>query len=188
MDGLLINPETISITPASQADLLPILKLFDEAIIWLNQRGITKQWGTEPLSASTRSREQFMGWIEQGYMFIARLDSRVVGSLALNPAAPSYIASRWEHFPASAFYLEAFVTARTLSGQGVGRIFLQWAEQHAQNGGKTAIWLDCWAENAALVHYYQQMGFVPRGEFGLKAWRGQLFEKELCKGAMEKHD
>lgn len=58
---------------------------------------------------------------------------------------------------------------------------LQWTEHFALEAGKTTIWLDCWAENAALVRYYEQVGFIPRSEFFVKAWRGQLFEKSLVR-------
>lgn len=175
-----IDLGAISVSRASKDDLLPILHLFDEAVVWLNQRGMEKQWGAEPLSTSPQIHEQFMGWINREVMFAARLNDRIVGSLALNPMAPSYIASRWESFPSSAFYLEAFVTSRALTGQNIGRTLLQWAEQYTQESGRTTIWLDCWNENAALVRYYQQMGFVPRGEFVVKEWRGQLFEKQIA--------
>lgn len=178
MDDLSLR--AISISQASQDDLLPILKLFDEAVIWLNQRGIEKQWGTKPFSASPQIHEQFLGWINRGTMFVARLHNGIVGSLALNPVAPPYIAKRWQSFPSSAFYLEAFVTSRSLVGQNIGRALLHWAEQYTRESGKTTIWLDCWDENAALVHYYQQAGFVPRGTFMVKAWRGQLFEKQIA--------
>lgn len=120
-----------------------------------------------------------MGWITRGDLFVARLRERIVGSLALCSTAPGYIADRWEQFPASAFYLEAFVTARSLAGQGLGRIMLHWAEQYTREVGKTSIWLDCWIENADLVRYYQRMGFETREAFFVKEWRGQLFEKVL---------
>ena len=175
----MIRAAEVSMTPAQPGDLLPVLKLFDEAVVWLNQRGITQQWGTEPISLSPQSQAQFMGWIAQGHLFAAHLDGRIVGSLALSPTAPGYIAKRWEQFPASAFYLEAFVTARVLAGQGLGRIMLQWAERYTREVGKAAIWLDCWGENADLVRYYQRVGFEPREEFLVKGWRGQLFEKVL---------
>src|SRR5579863_5812562 len=176
------NPGAISISQASEDDLLPILSLFDEAVIWLNQRGMEKQWGNTPFSASPQLRERFTRWIKQETLYIAHLSDRIVGSLALNPDAPVYIANRWESFPSSAFYLEAFVTSRALSGQHIGRTLLQWAEQYTLRSGRTTIWLDCWAENAPLVHYYQQMGFVPREEFMVNEWRGQLFEKQVAPG------
>jgi len=57
---------------------------------------------------------------------------------------------------------------------------LRWAEQYTLKCGRTSIWLDRWGENASLIHYYQQMGFVPRDEFMVNAWRGQLFEKQVA--------
>jgi hypothetical protein len=47
-----IDLGAISVSRASKDDLLPILHLFDEAVVWLNQRGMEKQWGAEPLSTS----------------------------------------------------------------------------------------------------------------------------------------
>lgn len=175
-----INHGAISISRARKDDLLPILNLFDEAVVWLNLPGMEKQWGNKPFSASPQIREQFKGWINRETLFAAHLSDRIVGSLALNPDAPAYIANRWESFPSSAFYLEAFVTSRTLTGQNIGRMLLQWAEQFTCGSGRTTIWLDCWGENAPLVRYYQQMGFVPRDEFMVNGWRGQLFEKKIA--------
>jgi len=175
-----INHGDIYILRATKDELLPILKLFDEAVVWLNQRGMEKQWGNKPFSASPQIRERFKGWINQKTLFAAHLGDRIVGSLALNPDAPAYIANRWESFPPSAFYLEAFVTSRALAGQNIGRTLLQWAEQYTLKSGRTTIWLDCWSENASLIRYYQQMGFVPRDEFMVNEWRGQLFEKQVA--------
>src|SRR5712664_214767 len=56
-----LNPGAISISQAKIDDLLPILHLFDEAVVWLNQRSMEKQWGTEPFSASPQIYEQFLG-------------------------------------------------------------------------------------------------------------------------------
>jgi hypothetical protein len=49
--------------------------------------------GTEPFSTSPQIHEQFMSWIDRETMFVACLNNRIVASLALNPAAPSYIAN-----------------------------------------------------------------------------------------------
>lgn len=179
MANQLIDPGTISISQAKEDDLSAILGLFDEAVVWLNRRGIEEQWGTAPFSGRPAIRERFMDWIKQKIFFVARLNGRIVGSLVLNPVAPVYIADRWESFPASAFYLEAFVTARVLSGQGIGSILLQWAEQYTRASGRTTLWLDCWRKNPALVNYYQRAGFVLREEFMAEEWPGQLFEKTV---------
>jgi GNAT superfamily N-acetyltransferase len=174
-----LNSGPIAVSLAQQGDLQPVLLLFDEAVVWLNQRGKAKQWGSEPFSTSPFLRDRFLHWIEQRMLFIGRLDERLAGSLVLNPAAPAYIARYQDRFPSDAFYLEAFVTARSLAGQGIGQTLLQWAERYAREAGKTTLWLDCWADNAPLVAYYQRMGFSERENFTVGDWRGQLFEKRL---------
>jgi hypothetical protein len=80
MADQLIDLGAISVSQARKDDLLPVLSLFDEAVVWLNQRGIEKQWGTEPFSTSPQIQEQFMGWINRETMFVARLGDRIVGS------------------------------------------------------------------------------------------------------------
>src|SRR5579859_6023539 len=98
----------ISVAPATRNELFPLLKLFDETVNWLNARGLGNQWGSELFSTSLDRHKQFLQWIYTNTLFAAHLRGRVVGSLALSPVAPWYIAKRWEVFPASALYLEAF--------------------------------------------------------------------------------
>lgn len=170
----------VAIGPATQNDLFPLLKLFDETVTWLNARGLGNQWGSELFSTSLDRHKQFLQWIYTDTLFVARLQGQIVGSLALNPVAPWYIAKRWTMFPVSALYLEAFTTSRALAGQGLGHVLLQWTERYTREIGRTTIWLDCWADNPALVRYYQQAGFTPHEIFLVHEWRGQLFEKQLA--------
>ncbi len=168
---------TISIAPATRNDLFPLLKLFDETVNWLNARGLANQWGSDAFSTSLDRHRQFLQWIDAGNFFAARFRGQIAGSLTLSPAAPWYIAKRWQTFPPDAFYLEAFTISRALNGLELGHTLLQWAEQHTREAGRTTIWLDCWADNPILVRYYQQAGFTPREIFLVHEWRGQLFEK-----------
>ena len=169
----------LSVAPATRNDLFSLLKLFDETVTWLSAHGQIDQWGSELFSTSIDRHKQFLQWIDAGDFFAARVQEQIVGSLALSPTAPWYIAKRWNIFPASAFYLEAFTTSRAHTGQGLGRALLQWAEDYTQEIGKTTIWLDCWADNPVLVRYYEQAGFTHHEIFMVHEWRGQLFEKQL---------
>jgi hypothetical protein len=72
----LIDLGAISVSQARKDGLLLILHLFDEAVVWLNQRGMEKQWGTEPFSTSPQIHEE--GWINRQTMFVARLNDRIV--------------------------------------------------------------------------------------------------------------
>ena len=170
---------TLEISVAHAADLPGVLRLFDDAVAWLNARGVTGQWGTTPFSASPRSGPRFMGWIDAGALFVARQDGRIVGTVALAAQPPAYAAHFWETFPATAYYLEAFATARDRAGEGIGGALLAWAEAYARQRGKATIWLDCWADSRDLVAYYQRAGYTPVDTFSVGEWRGQLFHKAL---------
>ncbi len=170
---------TLEIRVAAAADLPEVLGLFDEAVVWLNERGVTGQWGTTPFSAQPRSGPRFMGWIDAGALFVARLAGRIVGTVALAEGPPAYAAHFWPEFPATAYYLEAFATARSRKGQGIGGALLAWADTYARQQGKTSIWLDCWAGSLALVAYYTRAGYTPVRPFAVGDWQGQLFERVL---------
>jgi GNAT superfamily N-acetyltransferase len=111
---------------------------------------------------------------------VARQDGRIVGCVALAEQPPTYAAHFWPAFPATAYYLEAFATARDRAGEGIGRALLAWAEVYARQQGKDTIWLDCWADSPGLVAYYQRAGYTPTITFTVGEWRGQLFEKVLA--------
>ncbi|HEX8597957.1 MAG TPA: GNAT family N-acetyltransferase [Chloroflexia bacterium] len=169
-----------SITRATADDLPEVLALFDEAVVWLVERGQEAQWGKVPFSRLPGAHARFNQWIEAGALYVARIDDRMVGTVALSETPPQYAARFFDGFPATAFYLEAFTTKRWMSGQGIGRDLLRWAEQYAVEHGKASIWLDCWAGKPALPNYYQAAGYIPRREFALGDWQGLLLEKPLA--------
>src|SRR5689334_22115890 len=117
---------TLEISVAQPKDLSEVLGLFDDAVAWLNARGVTGQGGTTPFSAAPRSEPRFMGWITPGALFVARQEGRIVGCVALAEQPPTYAAHLWQTFPATAYYLEAFTTARDRAGEGIGTALLAW--------------------------------------------------------------
>jgi ribosomal protein S18 acetylase RimI-like enzyme len=168
-----------SMAQATEADLPGVIALFDEAVAWLVSRGITGQWGTTPFSELPAMRARFHEWITEGTLFIARVDGVLVGTVVLSERIPGYALHVLPEFPEHAFYLEALATSRALAGRGIGRDLLRWAEDYAVAKGKRAIWLDCWADNSALVAYYTGAGLVPQRDFMVGNWRGVLFHKRL---------
>jgi GNAT superfamily N-acetyltransferase len=158
-----------------------ILELFDSAVVWLVARGITKQWGTEPLSQSESFRARVQSWIDKEEMVIAAQDDLVLGCLAVCASVPPYAQQVYDKQPKTMLYLEAFVTHREHKGQGVGQTLLMYAEQLALEKGIAYIWLDCYAENSDLQKYYEGAGFVAFDEFRVGEWRGKVFEKRLMK-------
>lgn len=164
---------------ATTDDMPAILALFDEAVTWLVSRGQEKQWGTTPFSEVPSFRERFTQWLDAEALYVARIAGSLVGTIALSETVPTYATHLFDSFPASAFYLEAFTTSRSLAGRGLGRDLLRWAEQYAAAQGKSTIYLDCWAESPRLPDYYKQAGYVPHTEFNVGEWRGILFKKQV---------
>jgi GNAT superfamily N-acetyltransferase len=169
----------VRIVPAAEQDLAAVFALFDEAVRWLVAQGLSGQWGTEPFSSRPEQVQRFAAWIREGMLYVARTDTAILGTIVINPMPPTYAAQEWDQKPRPALYLEAFVTDRRYSGQGVGRRLLELAAQAAREQQIRWLRLDCWAGNAALRHYYRQAGFMECGGFTLGAWHGTLFEKQL---------
>lgn len=171
--------DEIEIRVATRADVPRILTLFDGAVGWLVERGISGQWGTRPFSDHSHAEERFLAWIDPGVMFVAQIDGEIVGSLAISEHPPAYAEAACVGLPGPVYYLEAFVTDRSRAGQGIGRTMLAWAERRARDRGIGSLQLDCWSGNPALVAYYQRAGYVPVRRFEVGTWIGQLLVKEL---------
>jgi GNAT superfamily N-acetyltransferase len=169
-----------AIVEAASADDLPrILTLFDDAVVWLNERGIPGQWGSAPFSHLPQVVARFAAWIEQGTLFVARVDGEVAATAALNDEAPAYVLAMLREFPSTARYLEGLISDRRRGGQGLGADLLGWVEDHGRAAGVTVVWLDCWAESRRLCAFYEAAGYTPGSEFLVGSWRGRLFEKTL---------
>lgn len=174
-----IDPSTIRIDLATEQDLPQMLALYDAAVRWLVDQGLSGQWGTTPFSQQPALVERFTAWIRQQSLFVARHNGVILGTIAIISSPPAYAAREWNQHRGAALYLEAFATDRCYAGQGIGRMLLDWSEHLAQSQGYEWLRLDCWVGNAALRRYYRQQGFEERGEFALGEWRGMLFEKQL---------
>jgi GNAT superfamily N-acetyltransferase len=167
------------VSRAEQSDVPGVLAVFDDAVRWLTQKGLSGQWGTTPFSAIPNMRRQFEGWIDDGTLYVARLNEKIAGTIVVSEEVPKYAAGMWESFPDGALYIEAFAAKRSPEGRGLGGGMLRWAEDYAREKGKSVLWLDCWADNPELCHYYERAGYEPRGLLVVNDWRARLFEKQI---------
>lgn len=66
----------------------------------------------------------------------------------------------------SAAYLGMFVVRPVLQGNGIGKYFMQTAEQHAQKmWGISKIWMTVITVRHELIAYYERRGYVRTGRF-----------------------
>ena len=83
---------------------------------------------------------------------------------------------RWPDQP-PAFYLRNF--ASRLGEKGVGRIFMEKAEDYARARGKQFFRLDASQDNPRLIQYYQEQGYAPVGSCIDGVYQGTRMEKRL---------
>jgi GNAT superfamily N-acetyltransferase len=167
----------LNIRSATSNDIPVILHLFDDAVRWLVSKGITKQWGTEPLSSRAGFSERVEAWVREQKMWVVCQDDVVLGCLVIASSVPAYAQKVCEKYLKEMLYLEAFVASR--EHKGVGKVLLEHAESLARSQDIRFIWVDCFAENPALRTYYERAGFTVFAEFSVKDWHGIVLEKPL---------
>jgi len=169
----------ITIRHAGRGDVPAVLALLDGATEWLVAHGRTDQWGTEPHSTNPRRVEQITGFADDGGLWVAEADGRVVGALAVGAALP-YVPPAVE----PELYVRLLVTDRASAGQGIGSELLDHARVLARTAGVGLLRVDCFAGgDGALIRYYEQKGFTRDVEFAVPVngseWRGQVLSQRL---------
>ena len=156
-------PATVSwrIRPATAADLPAIFRLYDEAVVWLNARGITDQWGTTPVSERPHLVEEVRESLSRGFVVVD--DGSVAGFMELETGTPDYIASLiGPAASAEGAYVHSLVARKSPPASGAGAALLGHAETLARAANKSCLRLNCWAGNPRLIAYYESQGFARR--------------------------
>jgi GNAT superfamily N-acetyltransferase len=164
----------LQIRPGGIEDEAAVLALFDEAIAWLVQRGLTGQWGEQPFSERPDMRDRVRETLSDKEVRIAEHDGRPVGVLAVG-ACPPYVPGN----PVPELYVMLLLSSRGLAGQRIGARLLELACQLARQRGRRMVRVDCWADSPRLVKFYEGEGFKRHGRYDLRGWRGQILAKNL---------
>lgn len=147
----------LRIVCAGQNDLDRFLDLLEELAEWMHVRGI-EQW---PRGRARNGRDYYRASIDQGELHLAFLHDEFVGGLRLLRHDPVV----WPEISTDdALYVYTLAVRRTFSGRGIGRELLAWAEKQVGEAGRQYLRLDCVPDNAFLRRYYEDAGFVARGE------------------------
>ncbi|MFD3549685.1 GNAT family N-acetyltransferase [Streptomyces sp. NPDC058655] len=165
--------------PGSLADAPAILDMLDGAVIWMNQRGNTQQWGTTPYSRKPGGVARVEGYTTANAPFIAELDGTPVGALVLDtgpsPQMPIAPADEPER------YVRLLVSDRRYAGRGIGAALLERAVEETRRAGVELLRVDCWAGGGGeLVAYYERNGFTPAEPFLSGAWPGQVLTRRVA--------
>ncbi|NEW68948.1 GNAT family N-acetyltransferase [Streptomyces rhizosphaericus] len=169
---------TIRIRPGDPADAPAVLDMLDAAVVWMNERGNTEQWGTVPYSRRPGGVERVERYLTENAPFIAESRGATVGALVLDsgpsPQMPIAPAGEPER------YVRLLVSDRRHAGRGVGAALLAHAAEEARRAGVELLRVDCWAGGGGeLVAFYERNGFTPTERFLSGAWPGQVLARRV---------
>ncbi|WP_170311583.1 GNAT family N-acetyltransferase [Vallitalea okinawensis] len=132
-------------------------------------------------------RETAISGIEEGNLYIAKQDERIVGSVILNHKPElAYNQAKWKLVSdySDVFVVHTFVVHPDYLGQGIGKALLEFSIMHCRNLNAKSIRLDVYEGNTPALKIYEKFGFdyidtvdLGLGDYGLKWFR--LYEKLL---------
>jgi GNAT superfamily N-acetyltransferase len=155
---------------ATEGDDRVVMRLFDDAVRWLNDRGVAEQWGTEPFSASRERLRTGLDWVASGGTVLATRSGVPAGALVLGSAS-SYVPGP----EVPEVYVVGLVGARVPEARGAGAHLLSFARDVAWAAGAEQLRVDCYAGgDGALVRFYESQGFERLDGFRVGDWPGEV--------------
>jgi GNAT superfamily N-acetyltransferase len=166
----------VHLRPGTVADEARLLNLFDEAVLWLTQRGLSGQWGSEPWSQRPETKERVARLAMSPGLTVAEDGGEVVGALEVSENSPSYAPVTDERN----LYIYLLLTSRSFVGHGIGAALLDHARADCRSRGVRFLRVDCWAGGQQqLIRYYESAGFTATEVFDRDGWPGQLLVQRI---------
>lgn len=168
----------VRIRPGGPADAHAIVGMLDSAVVWMNERGNTEQWGTTPYSRKPGGMARVQRYVTENAPYIAELDDATVGAMVLecgpSPQLPIAPAAEPER------YIRLLVSDRRYVGMGIGAALLAHAVEETRRAGMELLRVDCWAGGGGeLVAFYERNGFTATDRFLSGAWPGQVLARRI---------
>ncbi|WP_406369160.1 GNAT family N-acetyltransferase [Streptomyces sp. NBC_00647] len=170
--------EGIRIRPGGPADAATILGMLDAAVVWMNGRGNTEQWGTTPYSLTAGGVERVHRYTTENAPYLAESDGTPVGALVLDSGPSPHMPVKPAGEPER--YVRLLVSDRRHAGRGIGAALLEHAAEETRRAGVALLRVDCWAGGGGeLVAYYERNGFTPTDRFLSGTWPGQVLARRV---------
>lgn len=135
---------------AGPEDVSDVVTILDDAAAWLHARGL-RQW-------PSRFRPEVVSpAVDAGETWLVTVAGRLAGTVTVDEDDPA-----WQSLPGAALYVHRMAVRRGF--EGLGDRILWWVAGRAHDAGRELLRLDCVADNPGLCRYYEQRGFMSRGE------------------------
>jgi GNAT superfamily N-acetyltransferase len=166
----------ILLRPGRVDDEQSLLGLFDEAGLWLTERGLSGQWGSQRWSEQPETKERVASSARSSGVTVVEVGDELVGALEVSEDSPSYAPVSNE----PGLYVVLLLTSRRFIRHGIGTELLDHARSDCLARGLNLLRVDCWAGgHHQLARYYESAGFTATESFDRKGWPGQLLIQRL---------
>lgn len=132
-------------------------------------------------------RKDAVAGINEGDLYIAKYDNKIVGSVILNHKAESvYNSVKWkiDKEYKEVLIIHTFVVHPKFSGLGIGKRLMEFASELAINLNMKSIRLDVYEKNEPAIKLYEKCGYeyIDKVDLGLRKYGLEwfkLYEKVL---------
>lgn len=161
-------PLNIEMVKAKLSDSDTVVNILGDAASWLSSRGIPA-WNIEQLPTIMYPS------IEQGLVYLAKLNGQFVGTITLQWTDVPF----WGERPADAGYIHKLAVMRKAAGKNVGAQMVLWAESQIVAAKRPYSRLDCLKDNPTINKFYQNLGYIWCGEKLVNDFPANLYQKTL---------
>ncbi|WP_070121015.1 GNAT family N-acetyltransferase [Bacillus marinisedimentorum] len=157
MEKIYTEMAGLSLEKARIDDLANIQELLVQAGKWLQEKGL-EQWDYYVHDIDGNTADVIES-IERGSTYLLKDGLVNAGTITVETSPGEWDRGVWEEEAsgADAAYVHRLVVNRFYAGRGIGEKLLNWAEDHAEQQGKTRLRLDCLASNESLNAYYKRI-------------------------------
>jgi len=165
--------ENFEVKVANIDDCDAIMKLLNDAAIWMVNKGITCQWTPGNVF---EDRPYFEEMIKTNNFYTVEIDKRIVGTFLIRWTDEDI----WGEDDGKAGYIHHLAIHRDYGSMGLGNELINWAQHLMKKNNKMYIRLDCVAKNELLNQYYldRQFEFIKTYTY-FDGVLGNLYEKML---------
>jgi N-acetylglutamate synthase-like GNAT family acetyltransferase len=159
---------------AGGKDLSEILRLLQEAALWLNKKNVNywQDWINPP--------EKFLNWIKMGFerneFYLVKQGDSIIGCFRLSRNDEVF----WGKQDSPAYYIHSFTIDRKLKGKHLGIKVMKNIENMGKESNMDYLRLDCSSTVPALKQYYEKLGFRAVGDTIVQGEKLTLYEKGIA--------
>jgi len=108
--------------------------------------------------------------IENKHLYCVKMDNLPIAAINISDIQePEYDSIVWEDIEGRISVIHRLAVHPDFQRKGIARNLMDFAENHAKNNSFTSIQLDAYTGNKRVLQFYENRGYVKRGEVNFKA-------------------